>query len=486
MTVSQRLLAALALASAAALLPAQDLPNSWKEIGKPPLRAFEIPKPRRVALSNGMVLFLMEDHELPLIHATAMVRAGSRYDPPEKVGLGEVLSEAWRTGGTRTRTGDELDDFLEARAAKVETWVDTTSAGVTLSCLKGDFEPVLQAFVEVLREPVFAEEKIDLAKEQVATAIARRNDDPEEIATREARKLVYGADSPYARTPEYATLDRVEREDLIAWHRRYVRPERVLIGAVGDFDAKTLEAKLRRLLGTWPRGAAVADPEPGYSRTPRPGLYLVEREDVNQTNLRLVHLGVRRDNPDYYALEVMNQFFGGGVSSRLFSNVRSKKGLAYAVWGGVESAYDYPGLFLVGMGTKSATTAAGLEALLEEIDTLVKEPPSAAELAAAKEAIQNSFIFRFDSKEKVLRQQMRYEFFGYPSDFLERYRAGIERVTAEDVARVARRHVRKGDLAVLLVGKPSDFERPLSSFGPVTKLDVRIPPPPAEKKAPGR
>ena len=189
----------------------------------------------------------------------------------------------------------------------------------------------------------------------------------------------------------------------------------------------------------------------------------------------MVHLGVRRDSPDYFALEVMNEILGGGFSARLFSNIRSKKGLAYSVGGGVGSNYDYPGLFSLSMGTKSGSTAAAIDALYEEIDNLTKTPVSAQELARAKDAILNSFVFRFDTKQEVMAERMLYEFYGYPPDFLERYRAGIEKVTAEDVARVARAHVHRGKIALLVVGKAQDFDRPLAGFGDVTTLDVTIP-----------
>jgi zinc protease len=173
----------------------------------------------------------------------------------------------------------------------------------------------------------------------------------------------------------------------------------------------------------------------------------------------------------------MNEVFGGGLSARLFSNIRTKKGLAYGVGGGVGMNYDYPGLFQLSMGTKSETTAAAIAALYEEIDNLHKTPATPEELQRAKDSILNSFIFRFDSKEKVLSEKMLYEFYGYPPDFLEGYRAGIEKVTADDVARVARRYVHRDKIALLVVGKAADFDKPLASLGPVTTLDISIPTP---------
>ncbi len=190
----------------------------------------------------------------------------------------------------------------------------------------------------------------------------------------------------------------------------------------------------------------------------------------------MVSLGIRRDNPDYYAVEVMNEVFGGGFSSRLFSRIRTAQGLAYAVYGSIGSAFDHEGIFRIGMGTKSVTTVEAIQSLDTQIDDLVKTPPSTEELRRAKDAILNSFIFNFDTPEKVLREKMAYEFYHYPLDFLERYRTNIEKITSEDVARVSRKYVHKEQMPTLVVGNEAEMgAQKLSSLGPVTKLDISIP-----------
>ncbi len=456
---------------------AADVATDWKQIQAPPLHAFHPQHPKRIQLPNGLIIFLQEDHELPLIRGTARIRGGSIDEPSDKVGLVEIYGEAWRTGGTKGRTGDQLDDFLEAHAAKVETSGRSDFTTISWDCLKENSEDVFKVFLELLREPEFREDKIALAKNQVNTGISRRNDNPFQIAFREAGKLVYGADSPYARVPEYATVAAVARPDLVAWHDRFVHPNNIILGVVGDFDGQRMEAKLRASLETWPKGPDSPKSQPTFP-APRPGIYFVAKNDVTASTVQMVDLGIRRDNPDYFALEVFNQFFGGSFSSRLFSNIRSKKGLAYAVGGGVGADYDHPGVLRLFLGTKSATTAAAIDAFDDEINTLKTDPATPQELTKAKEAILNSFVFRVDSKEKVLEEQMAYEFYGYPADFLEQYRAGIEKVTQQDVQRVAQKYVHKERLAVLVVGKASDFDKPLSTFGPVTNIDVTIPPPP--------
>jgi zinc protease len=456
--------------------------SDWKQVQAPPLRRFEPPVPKRVVLPNGMVLFFLEDHELPLIRLGIGFHGGSVSQPADKIGLVRIFGEVWRTGGTKSKTGDQLDDYLEARAATVETngWRDAIS--VNLDCLKENFPDVFKIFLEVLREPEFREDKIAIAKNQLNTSISRRNDNPFEIANREAAKLVYGADSPYARSAEYATVASVTRNDLLNWYKQYVHPNNAMVTIVGDFDSKEMEARLRAAFESWQRGPAFQKPHFTF-HDPKPGIYFVEKDDVTASTVQMIDLGTTMDNPDYYAIEVFNQFFGGSLSSRLFSNIRSKKGLAYAVGGGIGTEYDHPGQINLFMGTKSATTAAAIDAFYEEVDALKTNPVTPDELGKAKEAILNSFVFRFDSKDKVMRARTDCEFFGYPLDFLlEKYRAGIEKVTQEDVARVAQKYLHRERLAVLVVGKAADFDRPLSSLGPVTNVDISIPPPEGQKK----
>ena len=204
---------------------------------------------------------------------------------------------------------------------------------------------------------------------------------------------------------------------------------------------------------------------------------------MNQSEVRMVAPGIRRDNPDYYAVDVMNQIFGGGFGSRLFSSLRTREGLAYAVGGGTGSLLGHPGLTRLVIGTKSGSTARAIEGLYKEIDGMLTRPATAEELQTAKDAILNSFVFQYASKEGVMRARLSYEFHGYPADFLERYQKGIQAVTAADVDRVARKYLDKSKFALLVVGKAADFDKPLSTFGPVTNIDITIPTGDANAKA---
>lgn len=456
----------------------------WTHIPVPPLPAFHPPLPKRVELANGMIIFLQEDHELPLITLTGRIRGGAILEPTTKVGLVTLYGEVWRTGGTKDKTGDQMDDLLESRAAKIETGGNPDFTTISLNCLKEDFDPLFALYRQLLREPAFRPDKLALAKQQLDTMISRRNDDVNAIAGREARRLAYGKDNPYARFPEYPTVAAVTRDDLVDWHSRFVQPNNILLGVVGDFDAARMEAILRQAFEAWPKGPAAPRPDLQFV-TARPGFYYAAKQDVNQSVIRMVTLGIERNNPDYYAVSVMNEILGGGMSSRLFKSIRTQQGLAYSVGGGLGAAYDHPGIFALGVGTKTASTAQAIKSLDQQIQGLLKEPATAAELRRAKDSILNSFIFSIDTPEKVLNERMTYEFYGYPLDFLEQFRAGVDQVTLADVNRVAHKYVKPGTFAVLVVGN-SEADKLLSSLGPVKTLDISIPEAHADSAAGGR
>lgn len=453
----------------------------WKKIPIPPLHPFKPVEPKRIQLANGLIIFLQEDHELPFINGTILIRGGSRDEPARKVGLVDLYGQTWRTSGTARLGGDALDDKLESKAANIETSGGIATTSMSWSSLKSDFETVFSDTLDLLLRPQFQQDKLQLAKRQMDTAIARRNDNPGSIAGREAAMVVYGPSSPYARRPEYATVDAVGLEDLQAWHDRTVVPNNMIIAVSGDFEQATMEAKLRETFEPLAKGDEIKTPNIQFSG-PKPGVYFANKSDVNQSTVYIVGLGTERSNPDYYALSVMNEIFSGGFGSRVVQNVRTKLGLAYSVGGSYGAAYDHPGMFEVGAGTKSRTTVAATQAMMEEIGRLKSVPPSPEELRKAKDQLLNSFIFHYDSRDKTLSEQVTLAFYGYPSDFLQKYKSGIERVTSTDVAHVAEKYIDLSKLAIVVVGNQEGIVPPLSQLGPVTQLKIDIPPPPAERR----
>jgi zinc protease len=448
--------------------------TSYTEIKTPPLRKFSMPQPKRIALSNGMVIFLQEDHELPLIKGSALIRGGGRNVPAEKAGLGGIYGQAWRTGGTATKKGEDLDLLLEARAARLETGTGAETSSVSLDVLKGDFDTVFPLWVDLLKNPAFPQEKIELAKTQARSGISRRNDEPGMIVGRETQKLGYGATSPYARQPEYATIASITRDDLLAFHKQTVHPNNIILSFIGDFDSAQMEQRLRTAFSSWARGPQVTIPDPGLAPA-KPGIYFISKEDVTQANIAMVHAGIQRNNPDYPAIVVANEVLSGGFSGRLMQQLRSVRGLTYGAGGGIGAPWDYPGLFRVQMSTKSSTALESIDALRGEVRRMIESPATAEELSLAKESILNAFVFMMDTRAKALTQQVQLELYGFPSDYYVKYPGLIEKVTAADVARVAKTYLHPDQLAVLVVGNEQEFEKPLSSLGKVTTIDVTIP-----------
>ncbi|MHC4580942.1 MAG: M16 family metallopeptidase, partial [Planctomycetota bacterium] len=217
---------------------------NYRNLKYPKLGDIEVPEVEQVTLANGMRLFLLEDHELPLINLSVRIRTGSIHEPAEKIGLASMTGQVMRTGGTGTMTGDEMDEELEAIAASVETGIGLNSGSASMSVLKGDLDKGLSILADVLMNPAFREDKIQLAKMQAASAIARRNDQVGAVAGREFDKLIYGPESVYARHEEYATIGSITRDDLVAFHKRYFGPNNAMLAVWGDFDTKEMIAKI--------------------------------------------------------------------------------------------------------------------------------------------------------------------------------------------------------------------------------------------------
>lgn len=453
-------------------------PRHYTELKFDPLPEIVLPKYTRYKLDNGMVVYLMEDHELPLVGGTALVRTGDRLEPTEKVGLASLVGTVMRTGGTTEHTGDELNQLLEQQAASVETGIGATSGSASFSALSEDLETVFELFAEVVQKPVFAQEKLDLAKKQTAGQIARRNDDPNGIASREFQKLIYGNNSPYARTVEYQTLSNIAREDVVEFYNEYFHPENMILGIIGDFESAKMRSLIQEKFGNWKPASKPPKPTvPSATQAKQEGLFFVNQPQLTQSYIQIGHIGGQLNNPDYPALDVLNQVMNG-FGGRLFNEVRSRQGLAYSVYGFWSPRYDYPGTFIAGGQTRSDATVPFIKAIRDEIEKLRTTPITSEELASAKDQVLNSFVFNFQDPSQTLSRLMRYEYYGYPEDFLFRYQRAVKATTIEDVQRVAQKYLQPDQLVTLVVGNASAIQPPLTSLSTnVTSVDITIPKP---------
>ncbi|MDX1591544.1 MAG: pitrilysin family protein [Balneolaceae bacterium] len=440
----------------------------------PELNSYVQPEIETFELDNGIKFYLVEDREVPLMNLNILVRGGSFMVPDEKVGLASVMTSAMRNGGSEAYPEDELNQLLEDKAARIEFGMGFTNGSANLNALKEDFRDLLPVLVDVMMNPLLPQEKIDLAITQRRTAIARRNDDAQQIAVREFEKLIYGEESLQGRQVEHWTLDAITREDLLEFHGDVFTGENLMIGLVGDFDIQEMKSTLEDVFSSIPAGEEneLKLPEVDYQFDS--SIYFVDKPDVNQSVVLMGHIGGMRDNPDYAALQAMNEVLSGGFSGRLMQNVRSEQGLAYAVFGAYGSSALYPGQFYAGVFTQSSSTAEAIESVRREMVKLQQEPVSQQELDDTRESILNSLVFRYDSRRSVLSQRMSNEYFGLPQDAFDRYIEELRTLTPEDIQRVAREYMRPNQMRILVVGNSSEIGDQLSQFGEVQELDISI------------
>ncbi len=449
--------------------------SHYTDLKYPDLRGIQIPEVDQVTLPSGMKLFLLEDHELPLISLSARIRVGSMYEPADKIGLASITGTVMRSGGTTSRSGDAIDEALENIAASVETRIGLDSASASMSVLSKDLDTGLAILVDILMNPAFPEDKIELAKLQRRTAISRRNDRVNGIAGREFGKLIYGSESVYARQAEYSTLDLITRDDLVALHQEFFYPNNTMLAVWGDFDTSQMVRKLEQAFKDWQPREVSTPPAPEVNYQFSQTVNLIPKEDVNQTHIYMGHIGGLRNDPDYFALILMNRILGSGFTSRLFREVRSRQGLAYSVFGYFSAEYDHAGMFYVGCQTQSGTTVQAIQAMKAEVVKMTQSEVTAEELELARESFLNGFVFNFDSRGEIVNRLMTYSYYGYPLDFLEKAKQAIEKVTQADILRVAKKHLHPDKMQILTVGPAQDFAGELSKLGPVTEIDITIP-----------
>lgn len=470
-------LAAPEKTSAMASSPA--LPRHPRDLRYAPLK-FERPHPTRSVLSNGMAVYMLENHELPLVSAQFVIRTGRLYEPEDKVGLAQLVGMALRTGGTTSQTGDAIDKRLEFLSASIETNISTQEGEASLNCLSKDFDEVLALLADILRRPRFAGNKILLAKMQMLERIRRQNDSPDSILSREFSKLLHVSSPAWGRTPTYETVMRVSRKDLMAFYRQYFHPNNIIAGFAGDFESVELLKRLEHLFGDWPRANVKFPAIAPLGDRNEPSLNYVYK-DIPQSYFEFGHLGIRRNNPDWHAVHVMNHILGrGGFTSRLMSEIRSNRGLAYRV--GAELTEDTDrGRFSAWCQTKSESTHEALSTMLDIIRRMATDPISDGEMEKAKSAIRDGFVFRFETPREVLGELIRLEYYGYPLDYLDTYCDKIMAVTKEDVQRAAKEYIHPGQMVIVVVGDKSRFGKPLDDIGTLREINL---PKPVELKLP--
>ena len=431
---------------------------------------FEPPSPLRFTLDNGMVVYFLEDHKLPVITMSALVKTGRIYEPEDKIGLARITGEVMRTGGTSSLTAEEVNEALDYIAATVESEIGLEQGKVTLDCLSKYLDQALKIYSEILKNPRFDQEKVNLEKEKSKEEIRRQNDRPEDIASREFGKLLY-PDHPYGWMPTLKTIDNITKEDLVFFHQRFFHPNNVILAVSGDIAPDLLKDKLTKFFGNWEKKDFAPPPRPQVELSFKENINYIFK-DMNQTNIWIGHLGYKQDNPDRFAVYVMNFILGGGgFTSRLTSQIRVEQGLAYSVYSYFNKRKDLGGFFAI-CQTKGETTFKALSLMREVIKKLQGNGATEQELELAKDYIINSEVFRYSTPEKTVNQQAQLEFDGFPPDQMKKDIEEIKKVSLSDVQRAAKEYLHPDKMIILLVGNKDLFEKPLSELGETKEIKL--------------
>jgi len=437
----------------------------------PPVE-FTPPEPDRVVLENGMVVYFLEDHELPLINMTATIRTGSWLDPADKIGLASLTGSVMRTGGGGGLSSKQVDEELEQFAGDVSISIGRQSGSASLDVLSKDVKRGLQIFEGLIQTPAFEPARVELAKLQAIEGIRRRQDNPGSIVGREFLKLLYGANHPTARESSIESITRITRDDLVAFHRKTIHPNGMILGITGDFDKSAMLALLRQVFGDWKKGEVpvLTIPDVSESQMAKPVVRFVNK-DTTQTHLRIGHLSIKENNPDYVALAIANDILGGSsFRSRLFNDVRTKRGLAYSVGSRLNSGMHDQGVWLMRAETKLLSTQEVITRFIANMERMRTELVTDSELAEAKEAYVNSFVFSFASSSAIVGRLIELEYDGLPKDFLQQLRARVIALTKDEILAASKKHFNPERLTIVAVGAGEALPKLLSGFGDVKEI----------------
>ncbi len=442
------------------------------------------PDAYRNKLYCGATAYVAENHEIPTFELAVLVRTGSMYEPVEKAGLADMTGYLMRNGGVKGMSVKELDERLAYLAGEISVTISGSQGRASLFCLSKDIDEGLELLMRILRTPVFEQVAIDRYRADLLSEMEQRNSSTSSIESREWQFLMYGdhpCTTPYRRTEQ--SVNSITREDMIAFHRKYFFPKNFIFAVSGDFKTKEILAKLNGILEDWPDRQLDMPTIPDRIPDPKPGIYMIEKEDVNQSRIRIGHIGVKRDVPDEYALIIMNDILGGGgFTSRIVRRVRSDEGLAYSTGSVFERPVLFPGTFRAWFQTKHETGAFGTRLILDEIERIRNEQCEEETVENSKASFISNLVNPFSSKSRIVNTFASDEYTGRPDGYWKNYAKNIKAVTPGDVLAAARKYLHPDKLVFLVVGDPEAVQRGsdkhgerFSDFGEIKILPLRDP-----------
>lgn len=419
---------------------------------KVPMPKFTEPKVETGVLSSGLRYYLLEDHQLPIVELSIITKTGRIYESADKLGLAWLLGIVLRTGGTKNMTPEDVDRTFDNMAAEVGIGIGLETGEAGIKVLSKDTERALPLFFDLLFAPRFEPKRVELGKIKIVEALKREDDYPEQVVAREFKKLVYGDNSPWARRPTNESVRALTIDDLKKFHENYFVPSNMIVSAAGDFDKTAFLELLRKFTQNVP-DRQVEFPKVAPVELKFPSQERQITRPLTQSYIEVGHLGIKRHNPDKYALEIMDTILGAPLfKSRLMEDIRSNRGLAYTIASDFGWGTDY-GLFDIHVDTKAQTAGEVIKLIREHLDRIKNRGDvTPAELDFAKKSVLTRLIFEFDNSFKIVTQRTRYHFYGYPDDYWHIYRDSIEKVTMGDVKRVAREYLHPDGLSIAIVG----------------------------------
>lgn len=455
----------------AVLLTVSATAENPRDMRFPPLE-FEPPEPARFVTDNGIIVYFLEDHQLPVITVAALFKGGSAYDPADLSGLAEITATVLRTGGAGKRTPEEVDAALDFVGATISSVALNDYLMLDLRTLKKDAELGFEILANILQRPMFDTAKIALEKSNRQDAIRRQNDEPGGITRRVFYQIVYTG-HPYGVFPSLESVGKINLEKIKEQHKKYYSPDNCIMAISGDLSAEELKALLSRFFGQWPRGDMTIPELSRATMNYKPGVYFAPK-DINQAHIRLGHLGIDNKNPDRFALEVLNfALGGGGFTSRLTGQVRTTAGLAYSV-GSYLLNRPLVGSFFAYCQTKAESMSQAISMMLDIIGRVKDSGITVDEMNMAKESIINSYIFNYATSEQMVNARALLEFSGFPPDQLKRDLEAYQGVTLQECNRVASLYLDTAKIALIVTGNKTLFDKPLDNFGPVTEVSLEI------------
>lgn len=438
---------------------------------KPAAKAQALPVPQELRLSNGLKVLLVERHDLPLVRVDVVFRAGQLYEPAGKGGLASLTAQLL-TKGTTTRSAGQIAEEIDFVGGALSADAGADMATVGLSVLKKDLNTGLSLLGDVLAHPAFAPEEVERLKEQAKARLLSSLDDADAVVAAAYDRAIFG-EHPYGRANvgTEASLASLSREDVVAFHQARFRPDGAFAVVVGDVTRSEVEARFAQTLAGWTGKVSNFEGSPPPVPLAGKQVTLVDM-DVTQSYVMWGARSFKRRDPDYYATSLMVSILGGGMTSRLFSEVRDKQGLAYGVWSS-NQMYLTSGTLGIGLQTKTASTRQALESVQRELARMAKDGVTAKELADAKSSMLGYFPLGLEANPDLARTLMRMEFYGLGSDYLSRYRERIQAVDREAIRRMARKYLPSGDYALVVVAPAAAVEKDLAAFGPVRKVARR-------------